>query len=234
MLLLETTPTMADKLSETLRELMAKRNLDGIDVANAIGISQTALSQILTDKSKPRSKTFIRLRDLLAQNLEERAMLTAAYEGRDYTQESGEFAVEEEPEETLPRDIVDRSAQYLDAKAQSIEFRNDIERILQDARIPVIRDYVFYDMTRKVACDFVTKSSKNRIVIEAKFNLNRDWDHVLGTSLLVRRKMPAHGVVVVVPYHNPISLEAKKDFAHDNIPVVTIAELVETLRKMGA
>jgi transcriptional regulator with XRE-family HTH domain len=210
------------KFGRVTRELMAARGMDGIDVANAIDISPNALSAILNDKSVPRFRTFVNLRNLLAKTPEETAMITAAYEGKEYTApEPGSLAVSES-EPDIPTKIVERAETFLDAKAHSIEFRNDVERVLQEAKISYMRDFTFDRMGRKIACDFVTKSAKNRIVIECKFALNRDWDHVLG------------GVVVVVPYHNAISVDAKKEFAHDHIPVVTISELVQTLRELGA
>lgn len=236
MICLETSIPM-EELARTLRDLMAKRDLQGVDLATSIGISQNALSAILTGKSTPRYSTFAKLRDRLAQTPEEKAMLTAAFEGEEYTLTDatppGEMRVEVPPE-VLDRPMAERAAHYMDAKAHSIEFRNDIQRLLDEARIPSNRDFIFEHMGRKYTCDFVTRSNKNRIVITAKSALNREWDLVLGMCLMLRRKMPANAVIVVVPYHNALSEEAKKDFAHDNIPVVRIDEMVATLKTLGA
>ena len=226
---------MTEKLGDVLRDLMAARDLQGVDVCAAIDLSENALSSILNKPTKPRYNTFVKLRNLLAKTPEEKARLIAAYEGEEYQEPDTSAGIAAQIEEERTSVVEQKRAEdYLDAKANSIAFRRDIADELTKAKIPVIPEFTFEHMGKKAVCDFMTRSSKNRIAIEAKYNLHRDWDHTLGTCIMLRKGTNAKAVVVVVPYYNQVALDAKKYFLEEDIHVVRVDELVTLLKKLGA
>lgn len=227
------TDTPVAKLGETIRELMRRRRLTGVDLAPQIDISATALSQILNDVSKPRQSTFAKLLNRLTTNEEERQMLIVAYTGDPNAGDFGsnrqeDLRVEEAP--AAPHAIEDEAAaRSLEARAASAAFEDDIAKLLADARIPVIHPF----LSEKVACDFVTKT-KTRIAVLCKFGLNKDWERLLGTCLLLRKNLPADEIVVAIPYHNATSQAFEPDFSEHGIYLETPATLIKRLKKLGA
>lgn len=125
----------------------------------------------------------------------------------------------------IPDDI---PSHYVERKAASIAFEQDVEHLLHAARIPYVHPFA----SEKIACDFVTKT-KTKIVIECKSNLNKDWDRLLGQCILLRDNLPADEVVIVVPYHNKISALYASDFKNQGFHVETPSTLIASLKRLG-
>lgn len=227
----EVLPLM-NEFSDVVRELLARRNLTGADLSQQIGLSENAISNIVTGKSKPRWKTFSAISRRLAKTPEERAALQRAFNGEpaELPEENEDAKVGGEPDPTEAAKIED----YAHAKALSIAFRDDVEVALKDAGIRYRRDFVFETELRTVACDFVAGSQKNRIVIDCKNNMRSDWEKTLGGAKLAMHSLPAEHAVVVVPYHNKVSLSARDYFKQEGIQVVRIEELAKALKELGA
>lgn len=247
--LLESPYSMAlNRFGEALRRLLNERDLSQTDLAAQIGISETGLSLIINGVNKPRQKTFTRLLNRLAKTEEERRFLLDAYLDIEETRElaTQPFAnatagpeepsspPPDEPEEDDEIDMRERTAskdpaaRYLEIKSASIAFEKDVEHLLQVARIPYIHPF----QSEKIACDFVTKT-KTKVVIECKFNLNKDWDRLLGQCVLLRKNLPAKEVVIVIPYHNKVSALYAPDFASQGFHVETPSTLIARLKKLG-
>lgn len=247
--LLESPYSMAlNRFGEALRRLLNERDLSQTDLAAQIGISETGLSLIINGVNKPRQKTFTRLLNRLAKTEEERRFLLDAYLDIEETRElsTQPFAnatagpeeptvpPHDEPEDDDEIDMRERTAskdpaaRYLEIKSASIAFEKDVEHLLQVARIPFIHPF----QSEKIACDFVTKT-KTKVVIECKFNLNKDWDRLLGQCMLLRKNLPAKEVVIVVPYHNKVSALYAPDFAAQGFHVETPSTLISRLKKLG-
>lgn len=239
-----------NRLGESIRQLMARRNMSQVDLAAQINLSETALSLIVNGHNKPRQKTFTRLLSRLASTTEERAFLLDAYldiqsaadgeprflsaVNEDSPDDGGtppgsrppmEIESDDELDEKAPGDL---PSHYLERKAASIAFEQDIEHLLQVAHIPFIHPFV----SEKIACDFVTKT-KTKIVIECKSQLNQGWDRLLGQCILLRDNLPAKEVVVVVPYHNKVSALYASDFKNQGFHVETPSTLITSLKRLG-
>lgn len=239
---LESERKMAlNRLGEAIRQLMGRRNLSQVDLSAQIAISETAISLIVNGVNKPRQKTFQRIMNRIATTPEERGFLMDAYleaseigEARQLPPETGRTEstppMEVDEDDDLDRRSVveEPPARYVEAKAASIMFNQDIEHLLQVARIPYIHPYA----SEKIACDFVTKT-KTKVVIECKTNLNRDWDRLLGQCILLRDNLPANEVVIVVPYHNKVSGLYAPDFKKQGFHVETPSTLIARLKNLG-
>jgi transcriptional regulator with XRE-family HTH domain len=236
--ILESPLQMAlNRFGEALRQLIGQRGMTQSDLAVQVGISETGLSLIINGVNKPRQKTFAKLMNRLARTPAERNFLMDAYLNLNSDEEQpasrDSYPSFEEPpaapqheEEDEPR--TDTAARYLEAKAASLAFEQDVEHLLQMARVPCIHPFT----TDKIACDFVTKT-KNKVVIECKTNLNEGWDRLLGQCMLLRDNLPADAVVIVIPYQNRISELYASDFARQGFHVETPSSLIQRLKTLG-
>ena len=98
---------------------MARRQLNGVQLAEDIGISETALSRIVQGHSKPKQVTLTRLMKRLCTSTHEEQMILRAFTGR-LAEALGEEAVATDP--SNPAEERERVERWLEARTQAITF----------------------------------------------------------------------------------------------------------------
>lgn len=206
-------------LAETIRLLMDRRGLTGVKLSEAIGLSPTSVSKIITGQSKPRQVTFSRLMKCLCTNAEEEQLMVSAFESL-----SEEMRLSpEKAERPAPVDEVERVTRYMEVKSMSIAFKQDVEAVLRDSGVSYEKDF----RTDPYICDFLLSLDGRRIAMDCKYNVNRDWDRTVTTVLLLREGLPCHDVIIVVPYENELARSTGRDLRDSNGKVVALEKLKE-------
>jgi len=201
---------------------MERREMTGLVLAEKISISPTSVSRILNGVSRPRQGTLTKLIKALCSNPEEQQLVLSGYSGRP-------DVVGDEPAVTasvgtLSAAELDRVARYLELKTLSIDFRESVARILNEAGV----GFESYARNGNVVTDFLV-SHPLRTAIECKFNVNRDWEREAYTATLLRENLPCNRIIVVIPYHNAQSQSYAVKLAQNGDAVVVAADLVRTL-----
>lgn len=216
------------RLGETLRMLMARRGLTGLEVSTAAAMSPAAFSRILTGKVRPRQGTLTKLFSILCKTPQEEQSLLSSYSG------IPELVSEEQPSTfsslgAVAQPELDRVARYLELKTLSIDFRESVHRVLSEAGI----SFESYARSGNVVTDFLI-SGRSRIALECKFNVNRDWEREACTAHLLRTHLPCESVIVVVPYLNDLATQFATSLSQFGARVVSISDLPHALAGKGA
>jgi Helix-turn-helix. len=208
-------------LAESIRILMVRRQLTGVQLARDIGLSTTSLSRILRGHAKPKQVTLTRLMKRLCASPAEEQVILRAFTGLSPS-------VREEPPPDSPENASaerERVERWLEARTQAITFKNAIARELDKAAISYRRDVC----EGIASADFLIESGAGRVALECKANISRDFEKTLGISLLLQELMRCDEVYVVVPFvSEPVSA------AMARLPVgqhvCTLGELVPKMK----
>lgn len=217
------TPSSRNRLGDALRTLMERRAVTGQTLAEKIDVSPTSISRILNGVSRPRQGTLTKLIAALCTSAEEQQIILGGYSGLP-------DVVDEEPAVSaasggISAADLDRVARYLELKTLSIDFRESVARTLTEAGIA----FESYARKGNVVTDFLITGGK-RIAVECKFNVNRDWEREIGTVILLKQNLPCDEVLIVVPFHNGLSMLSAQQLAVSGDSVLTPAELLARLK----
>lgn len=194
-----------------------------VHLGKQIGLSEPALSKIVNGKVKPRPITVTKLIHVLCHTKEEYQNIIACYEGgAEKLKEIPEF-LEWKPD---AKDEQARAQRYLQVKAESIRFAKAVEEKLRETGLPFERDVFANDLV----ADFVVSGPSGKVIIECKYNVNRDWDRTVATVRLLKANFTCDRVVVVVPHRTKTVKEAKgevKRAAGCVIPLENLKELLQ-------
>jgi transcriptional regulator with XRE-family HTH domain len=194
-----------NNFGDVVRQLMERRGLTGNRLSADIGISPTSVSKIVTGASKPKQVTLSRLMKRLCTNLEEEQMVIRAFTG------IGSNLLPEEAPVTEERNLQEereRCERFLEVKTQSILFKNSVARELTKAGIPFQRDYC----ERIYSTDFLIERNGNRIALECRFNVQRDFERAVVTAKVLRQELGCCMVITVTPFDVSDTIGAEHDF----------------------
>jgi len=171
---------------------MGRRKLTGSKLAEDIGLSATSVSRIITGHSKPKQVTLTRLMKRLCASPDDEQMLLRAFSG--LKAPTVEEPVADDPRNTLEeRERVER---WLEARTQAITFKDAVARELDKLGITYRRDVC----DGIASADFLIERGSERIAIECKFNVSRDFDKTVGIARLLCELLHCNRVVIVVPF----------------------------------
>lgn len=209
-------PSPPEKLAFALRSLIDARGLKQKALAAQVGLTESSLSMILNAKARPRQLTLTRLLNKLNCTPEEEQTVLSAYdhaEGADLPLRPG---LREKP---IPPDELDRVRRYMKIKAESMSFEDTVDKTLRESGIPFERGF----REKEAICDFLIPGPP-KIVIECKYNVQRDWDRTLTAAHLLKAAFEFDELWIVIPN--------RVDLPQDAIPVegVIIVSL-ETLNE---
>lgn len=201
---------------------MARRQLNGVQLAEDIGISETALSRIVQGHSKPKQVTLTRLMKRLCTSTHEEQMILRAFTGR-LAEALGEEAVATDP--SNPAEERERVERWLEARTQAITFKNAVGRELDKAGVAYRRDVC----EGIASVDFLIERSGKRIAVECKFNVARDFEKTVGIADRLHELLRCDRTVIVVPFVDAYADEALS--SAPKVVVKTAAELVAFLEE---
>ena len=196
---------------------MARRQLNGVQLAEDIGISETALSRIVQGHSKPKQVTLTRLMKRLCTSTHEEQMILRAFTGR-LAEALGEEAVATDPRN--PAEERERVERWLEARTQAITFKNAVGRELDKAGVAYRRDVC----EGIASVDFLIERSGKRIAVECKFNVARDFEKTVGIADRLHELLRCDRTVIVVPF-----VDAYADEALASAPKVVVKTAAELL-----
>jgi transcriptional regulator with XRE-family HTH domain len=208
-------------LGETIRILMGRRQLTGVQLAEDIGLSATSVSRILTGHSNPKQVTFTRLMKRLCESPEEEQMMLRAFTGL-------KAPAVEEPVTEDPRNAVEereRVERWLEARTQAITFKDAVARELDKAGIFYRRDVC----EGFASADFLIEHGPARIAIECKFNVSRDFDKTVGIARLLCELLHCTQVFIVVPFDGTFSADPVT--ASQTIKIGVVAEAIRSIHE---
>jgi hypothetical protein len=201
---------------------MARRQLTGVQLAEDIGISETALSRIVQGHSKPKQVTLTRLIKRLCTSTHEEQMILRAFTGR-LTYALGEEAVASDPQNLVAeRERVER---WLEARTQAITFKNAVGRELDKAGVSYRRDVC----EGIASADFLIEAAGSRIGIETKFNVGRDFEKTVGIARRLRELLRCDLVIIAVPFEGEYAAAA--DAEAPAIRVLTAADAARLVKE---
>jgi transcriptional regulator with XRE-family HTH domain len=215
------------RLALELKELIAARGLKQKALAGQVGLTESSLSLILNAKARPRQLTLTRLLNRLNCTPEEQQRVLAAYDHAENSDLPLRPGLREEP---VPDDEMERVRRYLEVKAKSVVFEKEVEIVLTDAGIHFEHPH----SRNSIICDFYIPGAPG-IVVECKYNINRDLDRTVATAKLLREEMGCDEVVVVVPDNMVPEAKSAEEEA-SSIKFTSLSGLVDCLnviRKRG-
>ena len=122
---------MSNELGKFLKTRIINAGMSQKDFAQQLDLSPTALSQIITGKVKPRQATISKIMKLLNLSREEEQTLIKTFENYSSLPE----------DKSAPKDPIrvyqenrERAFKYIEMKARSILFNEEVEGILKNWR----------------------------------------------------------------------------------------------------
>lgn len=209
-------------LGDSIRLLMARRQLNGVQLAEDIGISETALSRIVQGHSKPKQVTLTRLMKRLCTSTHEEQIILRAFTGR-LAEALGEEAVAHDSRN--PAEERERVERWLEARTQAITFKNAVGRELDKAGVAYRRDVC----EGIASVDFLIERGGKRVAVECKFNVARDFEKTVGIAHRLHDLLRCDRTVIVVPFVDSYADEALA--SAPRVVVKTPAELVASLEE---
>ena len=180
-----------DSLGAIIKALLSKRGITAKELSRSVNLSETSFSKIVQGVSKPRQTNLTRIIQELCKSPEEEQQIISAYARiEDCLQDEQS----QRNQATFDKIEEERVRRYLQAKSQSIAFREHVAAILDKAGIPYESPYSNAD----IICDFLIPGPP-RIAIECKANPTRDWDRTTTSARLIRNELPCDKVIVIVP-----------------------------------
>ena len=206
----------------TVKFLLAQRGLTAKELAERVNLSETSVSKIVNGVTKPRQANFTRIIQELCETPDEEQQLVAAYAQIEDGLEDEDKQVDPAVYERLEEDRVRR---YLQAKSQSIAFREQVAAVLEQSGVPFQGPHQNAD----IICDFFIPGPP-RIAIECKANPTRDWDRTITSARLLRQELPCDQVIVVVPSLDAISKADQKRVQAASVQMIPLSKLVALLQ----
>lgn len=108
-------------------------------------------------------------------------------------------------------------------KTQPIQFKRSVARELDKAGIAYVQDYC----KGAVSTDFLIERGGQRIALECRFNVQRDFERAVLTARVIRDELGCVSVITVTPFDVSDTVPAGSDFVS-----ATPSETVELLRKV--
>lgn len=210
----------------TVKFLLAQRGLTAKELAERVNLSETSVSKIVNGVTKPRQANFTRIIQELCETPDEEQQLVAAYAQIEDGLEDEDNQVDPAVYERLEEDRVRR---YLQAKSQSIAFREQVAAVLEQSGVPFQGPHQNAD----IICDFFIPGPPI-IAIECKANPTRDWDRILTSARLFRAELPCERVVVVVPSLETISSADQTRVTAADVQLLSISKLLSILQSLSA
>jgi Helix-turn-helix. len=207
---------------------MSRRGLTGVQLGEEIGLSATSVSRIIQGHAKPKQVTLSRLMKRLCVTPEDEQIILRAFTGVS-------APAAEEPASDDPRNAAEereRVERWLEARTQAIVFKNAVAKELDKAAIPYRRDVC----DGIASADFVIERAGQRIALECKFNVSRDFDKTLGIAKLLLSALACDAVCVVVPFESDeLSGKSTGSSRISITPLATISKhLLQCVRDGGA
>ena len=115
--------------------------------------------------------------------------------------------------------IRERTFKYLEIKARSILFNEEVEGILRDCGIKYKKNYI----RNGLVCDFLLEDGQ--IGLECKFNAMRDIERTFTTLKILLDNLELKKIALIVPLKSEISESIIKDLERLNISVLSLYEL---------
>jgi transcriptional regulator with XRE-family HTH domain len=210
----------------TVKFLLAQRGLTAKEFAERVNLSETSVSKIVKGVSKPRQANLTRIIQELAVTPEEEQQLLSAYDQIEARLADDSVQVNEQMFDKLEEDRVRR---YLQAKSQSIAFRESVAAALTEAGV----QFQGPRQNQSIVCDFFIPGTPS-IALECKSNPTRDWDRTITSARLLRIELPCDQVVVAVPSIEDISKAVQDRLKSADVELVAVDELKGYLTTGGA
>ena len=209
----------ANILGDTIRSLLAKRQMKACELAKKIEISATSISKIMNGVSRPRQNSFTRMCEVLCETKEEERRLVSAFAGTELLDEEKEKPTDDAMEREILRL---RAEQFLERKTQSIQFKRSVARELDKAGITYQQDYC----EGPYSTDFLIEKDGKRIALECKSNVGRDYEKTEAICALIKAQLNCTQVRIVVPY-------LESDAATDAVAVSEIGDVLRGNFNLG-
>jgi transcriptional regulator with XRE-family HTH domain len=175
----------------TIKLLLMDRGMTAKELASRINLSETSMSLIVKGVTKPRQANLTRIIEELCEAPEEQQQLISAYARIQDDLNDEEPQVDQAVYDQAEENRVNR---YLQAKSQSIAFRESVAAALTKAGITFQGPH----QNRDIICDFFSPGSPS-IAIECKANPSRDWDRTVTTVKLLTRNLEIDTALVLIP-----------------------------------
>jgi len=189
--------TKSNILGETIKDLLGKKGLKAYQLAEKTGTSATSISKIMNGVTRPRQNTFTLMCKVLCEDNADTQRLVSAFAGAELSlPESEENVLTKNAEREVLRL---RAEQFLERKAESVQFKRMIEREFQEKKIPFKRDYC----KDYVVADFLIEIGNNKVAVECKSNVLRDFDKTAMISELLKEKLELTAIYIVMPFKKP-------------------------------
>lgn len=207
---------MMNELGKFLKTRIINAGISQKVFAQKLDLSPTALSQIITGKVKPRQATISKIMKLLNLSREDEQTLIKTFENYSSLPE----------DKSAPKDPIrvyqenrERTFKYLEIKARSILFNEEVEGILRDCDIKYKKNYI----RNGLVCDFLLEDEQ--IGLECKFNAMRDIERTFTTLKILLDNLELKKIALIVPLKSEISESIIKDLERLNISVLSLYEL---------
>ena len=207
---------MKYEFGKFLKTCIINAGISQKDFAQKLGLSPTALSQIITGKVKPRQVTISKIMELLNLSKEDEQILLKAFENysslpEDRSAPSDPIRVYQENRERVFR--------YIEMKARSISFNEEVEGIFKESGVRYKKNYI----KGGLVCDFLLEDKQ--IGFECKFNATRDIEKTITTLKILLDNLGLKKIVLIVPLKSEISKSVIDDLSKLNIGVLSLYEL---------
>ena len=205
----------------TVKFLLAQRGLTSKEFADRINLSPTSLSKIVNGLTKPRQANLTRIIEELCETPEEEQQLLSAYAHieEQLTEEPGQASGER-----FQKMEGERVRRYLQVKAQSIAFREQVAEVLRKSG----QAFQGPHQNEDIICDFFIPGPPS-VAIECKANPNRDWDRTITSATLFRAELPCERVIITVPTQSKINPAARKRAKSASTEIIPISKLASKL-----
>lgn len=207
---------MSNELGKFLKTRIINAGMSQKDFAQQLDLSPTALSQIITGKVKPRQETISKIMKLLNLSREDEQTLIKTFENYSSLPE----------DKSAPKDPIrvyqenrERAFKYIEMKARSILFNEEVEGILKDCGVRYKKNYI----KNGLVCDFLLEDGQ--VGLECKFNATRDVEKTFTTLKILLDNLELKKIALIVPLKSEISESIIKDLGVPNISVISLYEL---------
>lgn len=203
------------RFGDALRQLMELKGVTGVQLSAETGLTTTSISRLLNGQTRPRQVTLTRLMKYLCETKAEEQSLLRAYSGLGTLPEEAVLDDEKNAQEERARAV-----RYLEMKSQSIAFKRSVARELDKASLTYKQDYA----EGVFVTDFLVEHDGQRIALECKFNVHRDFEKTGTIAELLKENLKIDSVLIVVPYAmDSVTNESS------GLTIVELSELAEFL-----
>ncbi|KAF0094747.1 MAG: hypothetical protein E1N59_1751 [Puniceicoccaceae bacterium 5H] len=120
---------------------------------------------------------------------------------------------------------VERAREFMLRKRDSIDFEDDVARILETLPVSVER----FARVEDLRVDFLCTAGDRRIAVECRANVRRNYALTLGQSLLLSATAELDAIVLVVPYLDGLDPRLVHELEPRGIVLTTPDRLAESL-----